>query len=329
MRAVKRCVLVLGALWVAAALLLGAGGLGVAAGREHKSGHRRMLQLGFRRAGQASVVMTTGRFSFIAAPYADAAGTVSGRLIDEQTGRRRTVSLPGCSVPAGGELQLVAGDPWLLFSCGNQSQPYELYSMVTGAWQPFTPAASVEAFCRAPGMGSCAPVAVGAHWSQLEEGCYHCVTRMVFQNIRTGALRSDPRNATTIVDLTSVSLAKPVCRPLRVPASGGFVFDGRFALAEGSRAFLERCGTRLHRRIGAVGMYPASSEAVVWTPAPTRSDPIVRAIDGLCLPNLRRFSAFVPRQTGYPYEIVLSDRHLYELTSTNELWVAPAPGCQE
>ncbi len=136
----------------------------------------------FRRAGSAADVMTDGRYVFIART----APSVSGTLIDQQTGRRTVVSRPGCAPVA-------LGGPWLLFTCGNGQPPtVELYGLATGQWQPVTLAPFLQKYCGSSGGEiDCYPIAVGAAWIEFSYvACgsdpQKCSYRDVFQNLQTG-----------------------------------------------------------------------------------------------------------------------------------------------
>jgi hypothetical protein len=284
------------------------------------------LRPAFHRLGSASYVITTGRFVFAASLFSTQA---LGMLIDEQTGTRMALSPPaGCAGPTGPSPTgpEIMGGPWLLVDCSDTaSSELKLYRLTSGAWSTVAPDPSIEQFCSEPGMSTCYPLAVGARWVQFDEACYHCRDSDVFQNLQSGMLRSDPRNASTIVDLNSPALAKRVCRPLRVAPGGSLFFDGSFAIAGSAQgAFLERCGTRLHERVDPAGAPTANAQAIIWQSGNTR---LIGShqLSGLFLPSRRRFVVRIPAFIDYPNQILLSSRHLYVVDNNNQVWVATSP----
>lgn len=288
------------------------------------------LQLAFHRLGSGAYVLTTGRFVFVASLYPST--QTLGMLIDEQTSTNTPVSPPpGCAgstgpLPTG---PAILGGPWLLVNCTTaQSSWVELYRLASGTWTTVAPDPGIEQFCRGAGMTTCAPVAVGANWIEFDETCYHCAVTTVFQDLHTGVLRGDPRDTTTIVDLNSAALAKPVCRPLRVPAPApgrSLFFDGPFAIAEDAvHAVLERCGTHLHQRIGVVGAQPGNLRAIAWLSGNSHLTG-THDLSGRFLPTLRPFVISLPALIGYPNEVVLSTRRVYVVNNNNHVWVAASP----
>ena len=146
------------------------------------------------------------------------------------------------------------GPPWILMRCPETSSanpygPYdvELYSLAHGTRETVTPS---------PGLPQCsfacsdvetpesAPTAVGAVGIRWDASCYHCGHTYFFQNIKTGELRDDPTNATTVADLNSPLLARSTCPGVRLMRStpagysgsrwGSLTLDGQFALVTGS-----------------------------------------------------------------------------------------------
>jgi hypothetical protein len=288
-------------------------------------------------------------------------------LIDDQTGQIKTISRPGCGQLGVGFSPLDL--PWIPFDCnprpgggGFASGPaWELYSPASGQWQPVSPSPGIAGSCSAPDC-SYGLQAAGSYWLQFSEqtcpgGNYHaCYGANLFQNIQTGELRQDPSSATTTVDLDAPNLTETPCRPLTVPAIfgpygtgpglGSLAFYGSFALAIGTdtkfddEIYLERCGTHLHRRVGAVtpyaaGLTGANAHEVVWLAHP---GPFLSA---LTLPGLRPFTIRLPERllgntcaspTPDYYgdcvsQIALTKHRLYLLTASSpeQLWVAPDP----
>jgi len=214
-----------------------------------------------------------------------------------------------------------------------------LYSMSRGTWTPVALAPSIVATCAA--ADDCQISGVGRHWLAISEQlCNHCSSPTVFQNLTTGQVRADPTAPTTLPDLSSPTLAAPVCSPLRLPRGttlaggertatfGSLTFAGPFALAtagtvspDGSGAvYLERCGSHLHTlvchcsalRTGNVGTAVANSRVVIWAP-PVRFATPVTHLDGMYLPSRRRFVIPLPtaaRARGTE-GVQLSSRTLY------------------
>ena len=302
-----------------------------------------VLRLRFRRAGTATGVAADSRYVVLSGRYSTTNGTPA-TLIDEQTGTRREISYPGCS-------PVTLGTPWLVYaSCARDYDTTELYALPNGGWQ----AVHVRL-----GVGW-EPVAIGTQWIEMRESCdepTHCTNSYTFQNLQTGQTRSDPTNATTVVDLNSPTLTRKVCKPLRVPLvagnegsvtyaalPGSLTFYGKFAISSsgvnGAHGFLERCGSRLHQQIGSPNIpagsllgpaFAANSRLVVWQSARHQ-------VSGLFLPSLRRFAIPLPSGintqssdgTGFPGTIAASSRHLYLLnwsdsSSIRSYWIAALP----
>jgi hypothetical protein len=160
-------------------------------------------------------------------------------------------------------------------------------------------------YCSSPPYDSevsCSADAVGADWIEWVASSYHHLpTSIYFQNIQTGELRSDPTNATTFADLNSPALAHRTCPGVRLLREsegystpwGPLIPYGQFALAIGNGAFLERCGTRMHRLLAAANTTPpvpplaSNAHAIVWQEAPNR-------LNGLFLPSLQTFTIPLP-----------------------------------
>jgi hypothetical protein len=265
-----------------------------------------------------------------------------GVLIDGRTGRRRTLSRPGCLPDA-------LGGPWLAFTCGTPAnQTFQLYDIPTGQSRPFnTGPALGYGYCTL----NCVPIAaLGTDWVAFEAppGDYHDYPTFEFQNIKTGqALSKDPTNATTTVNLDSPQLAQKACRPLTVPVVSGaydsgwgsltFV-DGFVIAAGGGGAYLERCGSHRHEFLTfttpgmeagcpALACPPVSnSHAIMWQSAAGR-------LSGILLPSRQRFMIHVPAEvdprSGFasedPYTLALTPRTLYLVTPESRVWSIPAP----
>lgn len=308
----------------------------------------------FRRVGDAVSVWAGSTY------VVSAIGTYV-TLIDDRTGEVKTVSRAGCGAEGPSALEPL-NLPWVTFNCapgavlggvGIGPPTPELFSPATGQWQAVSPSPGVVC----PGAGCTDryfPEGAGSAWLQYDhESCdtggQHCSSSSVFQDISTGELRQDPSGGATTVDLNAPNLAQTVCRPLRVPTTfelfapalvpGSLTFYGSFALAiggdaNGPQVYLERCGTHLHRllitapleRRPVVG---ANTHEVVWMSHP-------HFLSGLTLPGLRRFTISLPQRlvarscspddySTCVAQIALTNRHLYLLAASGQVWTARAP----
>lgn len=177
---------------------------------------------------------------------------------------------------------------------------------------------------------SCIPDSVGADWIKYDENQLRLGARWLFQNLVTGAVRSDPTNAHTLPNLDAPRLAEHVCAPLRAPPADSqstLVLDGRFAvLSTDSGIFLEHCATHMHRLLtDAAPWVTIAPGEIVWVPRPTRP------LDGIFLPSRRQFA--VSRPAGATVDdVAISDRHLYligeigrgeTINTVGVIWSAP------
>jgi hypothetical protein len=206
-------------------------------------------------------------------------------------------------------------------------------------------------------QGSCDEiVATGTHWVALTAPCSQpskCPSTFEFENLTTSAMRSDPTNATTRVELDSAGLVASVCRPLSVPRAdetiedgtypgwGSLTFEGDNGIEAGRQGiFLQRCGSRrrtlLSRTAASVGCAarlcppPSNRQVVIWQSAAGR-------LNGVFLNGFHRFQIIVPatvdpsaHQLRYvradPYTLALAARTLYLETPGGTLWAAGLPG---
>ena len=244
-------------------------------------------------------------------------GTSKGwSVINDQTGTTTSLD-PQCN-PEG------LGPPWVLMSCPQSSDPYgpydvELYSLADGTRQTVTLSPGVPD-CSSPPFDpevQCSADAVGAYWIEWVASSYHHLpTSVYFQNIQTGELRGDPTNATTFADLNSPALAHQTCPGVSRMRGystvwGSLTPDGQFALVTGSdnSVFLERCGTRMRRRLAngnTVASYALASNtgAVVWQAVTSR-------LNGLFLPSLQTFTIPLPSAIGLVGSLGLTSGALY------------------
>jgi hypothetical protein len=296
------------------------------------------LKPSWNYVGGTSGILVSSRYVFVDRPYAyDGSIAPGGRLIDDLT-RRRVLIVP--PVPAGFSCSPGAaalGGPWVAFLCfepsATSSYPtdrIELYRIATRQWRVL-PAPIPNAHIQAVGADWI------EYWAPDLPGKY---PQFVFQNIYTGQTRTLAgwhAGGRIVPDLNSRALGKRLCAPLRVPDAwedtgvteqafpGTVSFFGRYAVVGGFNrdvpgvAYLERCGTSTHSRIGPLGPLgesgPASANAIVW---PTSSN-----AHGVYLPSLKRFTvdtsgpvnAVVSGYTGPPntYSIWPTARSLYLL----------------
>ncbi|MDQ6806759.1 MAG: hypothetical protein M3065_17770 [Actinomycetota bacterium] len=270
-------------------------------------------------------------------------------MIDSHTGRRRTLSTPGCDPAA-------IGPRWLLFTCDYPSPTptLKLYVFATRTWRTITLAPSVQAAnegCTAAGPANCGAIdGVGNDWIEFDETGYHGDQQRMFENITTRVVRADPTTRTRIADLNSPSLTRALCRPLTTPyaAMYGGIYDfygsvqlyGKFAIAykfSGGEqaAYLERCGSKLHRLLAnASNIYAnslppmaANAHAVIWQSG-------AATLTGLLLPGMRRVTIKLPVASGGPGsctppdfascvdQIVLTSGKLYVFYQGPHLWAA-------
>jgi hypothetical protein len=273
------------------------------------------------------------------------AGAAPGRvqLISTSTGNSLQTDQPGCVPDAVSAV-------WLAMTCrtGYRQLPF-LYNIPQGRALPLpTPGSCVG--------GSCGIAAIGTHWVALSPPCSQptskCPSTFEFENLSTGATRTDPTNATTRVDLDAVDLAVRVCQPLSVPRDnqhiedgvspgwGSLTPDGQYGIeAGGAGVFLQRCGSRVRSLLtrtasssgcAARACPPARNrEMVLWQSAAGR-------LSGVLLKGLRRFDIAVPasvdptaQQLKYvradPYTYALAGKTLYLQTPRGTIWSASLP----
>ena len=270
------------------------------------------------------------------------------RLIDRANGRAVMTSQPGCGPDA-------VGGVWLAMTCeGAGATSYALYDIRKNRTLPFTPSPGLTA---ANCVSGCSSIAgIGTDWIAMTAPCAdtsHCPTSFRFQNLSTGAVRDDPTNRTTRVDLDSPRLAQPVCRPLTVPADdqhiedgtypawGSLTLDGGYGIeAGGAGVFLQRCGSPARTFLtyspasgscAALRCPPTSNRAMVlWQEAAGR-------LGGIFMKGLQRFQISVPAAVdplprqfpaagSNPYTLALAGKSLYlEDNTTGTVWAAQMP----
>ncbi len=245
---------------------------------------------------------------------------VSGTLVNELTGQSTLVVLPAtCEGPDGGAASI--GDTWLVAACHGYS--VALYALATGQWRTLaTPAACHHHVRTGP---TCEPAAVGTDWIKYDESSVRLGDRWLFQNVVTGAVRTDPTNAHTLPDLDSPRLAEHVCPPLRVPSArsgAALALDGRFGVLTTSRGlFLEHCATHMRQLLtDAAPWATAAPGEIMWISRPTGP------LHGIFLPSRRAFTVTHPPGADAA-DMAISARHIYLIGQTRRgtprLWAAP------
>ncbi len=184
-------------------------------------------------------------------------------------------------------------------------------------------------------MGPVQTITVGP----LQTIVLNCVTTEQFQNLRTRELRGAPSTGpTTMIDLDSPTLVSNICRPLRQLIDENLVFSysppglggtfGGFALDETAQwTYLERCGSRMRRRLPAL---PGVRPLMPWLPTTGNAHALLwqqsRQLSGMFLPSGRQFTIPLPAALrGLGTTFVLSLRTLWALTPRGALWTTAAP----
>lgn len=266
-------------------------------------------------------VMTSRSYTLIPfsapRPYASCAGLV---LLNDRTGARKTLIQGGYVTP------IAFGMPWVVYD--DNLRP-ELENVITGKHARFR---------YVSGIGP-EQIRIGSHWvehqiasdqpcSDGHVGCGPPTYR--YDNLKTGRYRSRPQTSSTrILDLNSPTLTQSICPPLQVPPGGVVNVYPPFAvLSTSNGSFLERCGTRLHKPVGAGGTIAgdglfASHTLVLWTDGPPAT--ATQAI-GVQLPSLAGVTLTLPQLDGAPANIAaMDDYRLYVESQTGAVWSAALP----
>ena len=118
-------------------------------------------------------VMTNGLYTLVMR------GGGAGRVIDEMTGQRVHLSLPGdCRSPIADP---VLGDSWLMERC--DASHLALYSLARRRWRRVTPDPGCVHFNAGSGS-ACVQLAIGTDWIELDEESDRFGDVSVFQNIQ-------------------------------------------------------------------------------------------------------------------------------------------------
>jgi hypothetical protein len=276
--------------------------------------------------------------------------TGSGKLIDQRTGKRVSLTPPpGCNFadpPFGGS--------WLAAEClplpTGADYPFQLYSVPTGTWMPFNPDLTdlfaLNPDCRAgdPRMCGANYLGIGDRWIefQVAYGYHSGAIINTFEQIENGQVSAEPASVTPggnqILDLGSPSLTRTLCEPLHVPVlPGAIIPDGRFAIDKEAaapdyiqHAYLERCGSSLHETIGTdLSVFTADSRAVLWSAGAYPSE-----LTGVLLPSLRRLTLRLPQQVASLCKqrgavciegLALTIHALYLIDWNGDVWAARSP----
>ena len=243
-------------------------------------------------------------------------------LIDEQTGKRRTLSIPPCS--GGWYAQPTFGGGWLMAGCS-------LYNLDSGQWTPFQVS---------PQCTGCTPGAIGRYWVKIGRSDYKQAPVVYLQNIATGQLVNDPATpgGTVYDDLNAASGSTPLCSPLRYPTSdfgegpelGGLSFYGsgprRFALTysygpnNGGLTRLRRCGSNLDLPATVVSSRASILQSGLLT------------LHGWLLPGLQQFmirSTLPPGQTNPITPVAVTAGRIYVSAEGGRLYSAPLPTARQ
>lgn len=241
---------------------------------------------------------------------------VIGTLLDERSGRRTLVLVPGdCRHPVGS--QEFIGDSWLVADCAQRT--LGLYSLRAHRWRSL----AVRGLCRRQPR-SCSATAIGSRWVEYDRSTLRTGDTFLFQDIATGVVRRDPTTSRVLPNLDSPTLARRVCAPVRVPSDGTLAFQGRVVLVTHyqGNVYLQECGTRLHELAGSsVSGAAIGPDAVIYNAGPHGP------LRGVSLPGLQRFQVALPRGA---YDVIGSDLslgHIYVDADTRsgryDVWSAP------
>lgn len=296
------------------------------------SGPVRSVRLPFRSDGGQSA-LTAGRYVYLPSDGTDGVG----RLVNDETSETWAVP-PASGCPGGltgaanaGGVSVI-GTGWLVGRCA-QTERFELYALPSGPWRALTPPPD----CRdASAESNCGPSAVGQRWIALTYVCYHCATRVSYENIATGVERTLTLSRRQAVDLSSPTLERTVCSPLKVPTHGTLTFDGQYAVADARQgAFLERCDdARLRERLArATEQLTFNSRALLWLSSENSTSAILR---GMVLATRRVFEIRLPSAIAVPgvHTLSMTPRHIYIFAAhvisprdyVPRLYVANLPG---
>jgi hypothetical protein len=344
--------------WIIVNLMVVSAALSVLAGpmQAQARSHRPkvlVLRPKFAQVPGGGLFMNDERYLFSVTGDAFSASANAGLLIDDATGRRQMLHFSAGCRPN----QLGSGRILLLCRDSASARPTEeLYDIASGHTTTFIPNPALTQTplgvpCSDPTDCGVQIDGIGSDWVSLDTGQVdeHAWHTYAFQNLTTGQVSGRPSGGRTSVDLDRPSLSWRACTPLKVPVLTG-PYDNRalglltplghgLVIASGFQQYLERCGTRLHDRLGGGDVLRASgldvggcvgitcppqhnAHAIVW--------PGVGQINGLLIPSLQRFIIPIPIRldppgSGEAFEVGLTQHHLYLISATSRVFSAPAP----
>jgi hypothetical protein len=326
--------------WAALVLIAAILGVAVSGAGASSLTQPAKLHILFRRVGEASSVVTDGRFAFINSAVAQDPARQSfsgGLLVDTALGRRTRVPQRGCFAVG------LSGAQWVLFSCPQKPAAYEVYSLLDH-----------KVHRRIDATTGLIPVAVGSHWVQLFATSTGTV---LFESIRSGVVRALPAwraGGTLVPDLSSAALGRKLCSPLRVPSdwtayaawttyphneklhAGTVTFFGRSAILQGTTrpdgdgsyslsTYIERCGSGVRSTLGGIDapVNAAQSNFVANSSIALIGGGYAGTLVGRSVATRALIVVHAP---GYreglipPYDIALTTRTLFVIDSADQLW---------
>jgi hypothetical protein len=244
-------------------------------------------------------------------------------LIDDVTGHTTILSRNGC-------VEGALSTTWVAFQCGAGAIAFQLYNIQTHKWRVL----GCYGQCAA-NLEIISVIGVGAKWLALyvspHSDCGPATHKSVcgppgyyFLNIATRKLRTSVmQTARKVVDLSSSSLLRPLCAPLRIepgPQTSyppAVTFHSGFAVAQqASGVYVERCGSRMQIRLGPssrAGHIVAGQRAVALCTG--------SGVSGVWMPSRRRFSFGLP----FGQCPVLGAANIYVIDVHGRLWSATFP----
>jgi hypothetical protein len=243
-------------------------------------------------------------------------------IFNDRTRKWSQFTLPdGCDLwsPSGS-----FGVPWSLLDCGGVSK---LYDVRTRQLRGFPCGTACEF------LSEDETIAIGSHWVEMYyQDCpgshQACSPSTSYLRIPNGTTQSYTPSSTTFVNLNSPTLVHTLCFPLRRPAQGAIYVDGRFAVVvDQTGVFLERCGSRLHKKLVSV----VDDEPFVPFIGSNANEVLAcnqttGRYFGVFLPSLRRFTFALPK--SFPRcDTKLGARSLYprDAQPSGYYWTAWIP----
>src|ERR1700722_735303 len=284
-------------------------------------GHQREDQL----VGDVGVASTPdGRYALLSKGQAPTVGTI----VDERTGRRRLDVLPRSCRTRLARREGALGDRWLAAQCARGRAA--LCSLATGRWRFL----STAKLCDPAADVRCLLLAVGSDWIEYNNG-RGASDPFVFQNIASGTIRPTPTHANPNprgwAALDSPQLSHRICSPLRLPRYGTVQLTGPFVIVTTRNdAYLERCGTRLHRLLSRSYPIAVGRDALLFYDDLRPQIGRLHPITGLALPSLKAFKVAPPPLPRAEILVVdLTVGHIYIQTDAGaggvDVWSAPVP----